>query len=230
MYSYVVFREHACYSSAMMSLKKLLTTIQITVMFLVGFSATQANASVQLKSKNTSQVFSGAGDSVVTVATVGEPVLVSMTHDGSSNFAVTSKTASDGYITLLANTIGNYSGTRLQELSKKEKLSMFDVTADGNWTITVKPLSAATAWTGKSITGSGDVVVKIPKKTTAGNKLGMQHTGTSNFAIISYSSKGKYLTLKANEIGDYSGTKTFGQSAVYLGVESEGSWTLTKSK
>lgn len=214
----------------MSPLKKLLVLLQISFMFFAGFSTTQASATVQLKSKNTSQIFSGTGDSVLTVATVAEPVLVSMTHDGTRNFAVISKTASDGYITLLANTIGAYSGTRLQELSKKEKLSMFDISADGNWTITIKPLSAATIWTGSSITGSGDVVVKIPKKTKAGNKLGMQHTGTSNFAIISYSSKGKYLTLKANEIGDYSGTKTFGKSAVYLGVESEGTWTLTKSK
>lgn len=213
-----------------MPTKKLLAALQVSIMFLVGFSTTQASASVESKSKSTNQVFSGAGDSIVTVATVGEPVLVSMTHDGTSNFAVISKTASDGYITLLANTIGVYSGTRLQELSKKEKLSMFDVSADGNWTITIKPLSSATVWTGNSITGSGDTVVKVPKKTKPGNKLGMQHTGTSNFSIISYSSKGKYLTLKANEIGDYSGTKTFGTSAMYLGVETEGSWTLTKSK
>ena len=214
----------------MMTPKKFIAAFQISVLFLVGVSSTQASASINAKSKNTSQVFSGAGDSVVTVATVGEPVLVSMTHDGTRNFAVISKTASDGYITLLANTIGSYSGTRMQELSKKEKLSMFDITADGNWTITIQPLSAAIAWNGSSITGSGDAVVRVPKKTKPGNKLGMQHTGSSNFAIISYTSKGKYLSLKANEIGDYSGTKTFGKSVTYLGVESEGTWTLTKSK
>jgi hypothetical protein len=49
----------------------LLATLQISVMLLVGVSSTQASASVNAKSKNTSQIFSGAGDSVVTVATVG---------------------------------------------------------------------------------------------------------------------------------------------------------------
>jgi hypothetical protein len=210
--------------------KKFLVLFQVIAFSLVWTVTSPASAGVPTKSKNTSQYFSGVGDSVVSVAQVSEPVLVEMTHDGVSNFAVISKTASDGYITLLANKIGSYSGTRLQELSKKKKLSMFDVSADGNWTITIKPLSSATKWTGKSISGSGDVVVKVPKNTKAGNRLGMQHFGTSNFAIISYSKKGKYLNLKANEIGDYSGKRTFGKGATYLGIESEGDWTLTRSK
>ena len=209
---------------------KVLATCQLFLILLFGFSSTPASALAQAKSKNTSQVFSGTGDSVVTVATVNQPILVSMTHDGTSNFAVISKTATDGYISLLANTVGIYSGTMFQVLSKKKKLSLFEVSADGNWTITIKPLSAATKWNGNSISGSGDTVVKIPAKTKAGNKLGMQFVGTSNFAIISYSKSGKYLSLKANEIGDYSGTKTFGSGATYLGVEAEGTWTLTKSK
>ena len=209
---------------------RLFTLVPLLAFSVIFSSTAPVSAAVLAKTKNTSQTFSGSGDSVVTVAPVSEPVLVAMTHDGVRNFAVISKTADDGYITLLANIIGSYSGTRLQELSKRQKLSMFEVTADGNWTITIKPLSAATAWSGQSISGSGDVVVRVPKKTKPGNKLGMQHIGTSNFAIISYSKKGKYLSLKANEIGDYTGQKTFGKGATYLGVESEGTWTLTRSK
>ena len=181
--------------------------------------------------KNSSQTFSGTGDDIVTVKTVSASVLVTMTHDGVSNFSVTSKTSNDDYIDLLANEIGPYSGTRIQELGTsiftKEKLGLFEVNADGNWTIEIKPLSKAKKWNGKPLSGTGDLVVQVPKKTKPGNKLIMSHVGDSNFAVITYSSKGGYLDLKANEIGDYSGKSTFGKS-YYIAVETQGAWTLKK--
>jgi len=181
--------------------------------------------------KNSSQTFSGSGDDVVSVKIVSESVLVTMTHDGESNFAVTSKTRDDGYIDLLANEIGPYSGTVIQELGTsvftKKKLGLFEVSADGNWTIVIKPLTKAQKWNGKPLSGSGDLVVQVPAKTKPGSKLLMSHVGESNFAVTTYSVKGGYLDLKANEIGDYSGKSTFGK-AYYIAIETQGDWTLKK--
>ena len=181
--------------------------------------------------KNSSQTFTGTGDDVVTVKTVTASVLVTMTHDGVSNFSVTTKTSNDDYISLLANEIGPYSGTVIQELGTsiftKEKLGLFEVSADGNWTIEIKPLSKAKKWNGKPLSGTGDLVIQVPKNTKPGNKLLMSHTGESNFAVTTYSVKGGYLDLKANEIGDYSGKSTFGKS-YFIAVETQGNWTLKK--
>jgi hypothetical protein len=181
--------------------------------------------------KNSSQTFSGTGDDIVLVKTVSATVLVTFTHDGESNFIVTSKTKDDDYIDGLVNAIGPYSGTVIQELGTsiftKEKLGLFEVQADGNWTIEIKPLSKAKNWNGKTLSGTGDLVIKVPKKTKPGNRLILTHAGDSNFIVITYNSKGKYEDLKVNTIGDYSGRVTFGKSA-YIAIETEGDWTIRR--
>lgn len=197
-------------------------------------TSSEAFSSVSSKApKNSSQTFSGSGDDIVIVKSVSVTVLVTMTHDGESNFSVVSKTSNDDYIDLLANEIGPYSGTMIQELGTsswmKKKLGLFEVEADGNWTIEIKPLSKAQKWNGKPLSGSGDLVVQVPKKTKPGNRLIMSHVGDSNFTVITYSSKGKYMDLKANEIGDYSGGVTFGKSA-YISIQTQGDWTITRKK
>ena len=197
-------------------------------------SSALAASSISAKApKNSSQTFSGTGDDIVSVNTVSATVLVTMTHDGESNFSVITKTSNDDYIDLLANEIGPYTGTVIQELGTsswmKKKLGLFEVSADGNWTIEIKPLSKAQKWNGKPLSGTGDLVVQVPKNTKPGNKLIMNHVGDSNFAVITYSSKGKYMDLKANEIGDYSGKSTFGKSG-YISIQTQGDWTITKKK
>jgi hypothetical protein len=195
-------------------------------------SSTTAFSGVTAKApKNSSQTFSGTGDDVVRVKAVSATVLVTFTHDGESNFIVTSKTKNDDYIDGLVNVIGPYSGTVIQELGtsffNKEKLGLFEVQADGDWTIKIKPLSKAKKWNGKTLSGTGDLVVKVPKKTRPGNRFVMKHVGDSNFIVITHNSKGKYLDLKANEIGDYSGRVTFGKST-YIAIQTQGDWTLKR--
>ena len=192
----------------------------------------QSLGEVSLKApKNSSQSFSGSGDDIITVKLVSQSVLVTMTHDGESNFSVTSKTRDDDYIDLLANEIGPYSGTVIQELGtsswNKDKLGLLEVSADGNWKIVIKPLTKAKKWDGKPLSGTGDLVVLVPGKTKPGSKLVMSHKGNSNFAVTTYSAKGGYLDLKANEIGNYSGKSTFGR-AYYIAIETQGKWTIKK--
>ena len=197
-------------------------------------SSALAASSISAKApKNSSQTFSGTGDDIVTAKTVTASVLVTFTHDGESNFIVASKTVDDDRIDGLVNVIGPYSGTVIQELGtsifNKEKLGLFEVQADGNWTITIQPLSKAKNWNGKTLSGTGYLVIKVPKNTKPGNKLILSHVGDSNFIVVTYDSKGKRLGGKVNEIGDYSGRVTFGKST-YIAIETEGDWTITKKK
>lgn len=73
---------------------------------------------------------SGKGDSVVFMDISKGAKTVSFTHDGSSNFAVK---ANDSI--LLANEIGSYTGSKVQKVNDSS-IYYFDITADGNWTMT----------------------------------------------------------------------------------------------
>lgn len=69
-------------------------------------------------------------------------VKVTMTHDGSSNFAVTLYDAKGGYVDLLANEIGSYSGSKSVSvdgslLGTSSGIHYLEVEADGDWTIQI---------------------------------------------------------------------------------------------
>jgi len=227
-------------------------SLKIAVAFLVTFGITGlagvANAGQTASSsaatvsgistkapKNSSQTFTGTGDDVIDVLPISESVIIAITHDGESYFSVKSKTANDEYLDLLVSNIGPYSGTRLQELgssySGKKVLGLLDVSAEGNWTISIMPLSKATSWNGKkAITGTGDAVIKVPAGTKAGNKLVMTHAGENYFSVKTYTSKGKYDSLKVTTAGVYSGKKTFGGKAKFIVVSASDEWSLTRKK
>jgi hypothetical protein len=171
--------------------------------------------------------FSGSGDAIVDTKITSNSVLVNVEHVGNSNFIVWAKNTKADNIDLVANEIGSHSGVHMLQLSKRERLRYFEITADGSWNINIKPLKTAKKWKGSSISGSGNQVIKTPKKIKSNSKLQMHYEGDGNFIIWSFSSNGSRQRLLANEIGSYSGTKFFGRNAVYLEIVSDGNWTLT---
>ncbi|WP_342557791.1 hypothetical protein [Lysinibacillus sp. FSL P4-0201] len=72
----------------------------------------------------------GTGDSVVFMNISKGAKNVAFTHDGSRNFVVK---ANDSV--LLANEIGTYSGSKVQKV-EDTSIYYFDITADGNWSMT----------------------------------------------------------------------------------------------
>lgn len=181
------------------------------------------------------QYLDGFGDEVVESLPIKGPVLVNLEHTGTDNFIVWAYDKFGNKTSLIANSIGNYSGQRLLYASKNARVYGFEVTADGPWSMQFEPLSQAGYWSdnsnGSSFGGSGDQVIRVPSKTKGRNKLSFDFVGEDNFIVWSYSSSGKRLDLKANEIGDYSGTTLFGSGVRYLEIQGEGgSWTLTRTK
>lgn len=74
---------------------------------------------------------SGTGDDVIRITPAGFARPTTFTHDGSSNFAVWSYSASE-LLDLEVNTIGPYSGTVMLEAGAE----FLEIRADGRWTIT----------------------------------------------------------------------------------------------
>lgn len=149
-----------------------------------------------------------------------------MTHNGSSNFAVVIKRANGTYVDLLANTIGPYSGSRAVAI--KDGNHVFEVDADGDWTIQVsKPWRYPRGLTA-SYSGAGDSVPRAFKTGGGLLKIRYSYEGDSNFSIVLYKTNGRYIDLVANEIGSTSGSSgvTVGKGKYALDITAEGSWTV----
>jgi len=128
-----------------------------------------------------------------------EPVTVTLTHHGQSNFAVWTLNKKLKQTDLLVNTIGDYKGTVPVDFEDGSQTPRIQVQADGPWTMTIRPVTSARHFS-RRIKGKGDDVVIY----TGGPKVAnISHTGSSNFAVWFYGEDGRDLLV--NEIGNYKG-------------------------
>lgn len=164
----------------------------------------------------------GPGDNLVTLPTGATAGIVTLTHDGTSNFAVTVLDAANGSTgQLLVNTIGAYSGVTTYGFNSfGEPGVTLQITADGNWTLTMAPISTASALVGS---GVGDGVFLYDGDA---GKLAATHDGSSNFVVMEETDKAFSMGLLVNEIGAYSGTVPLSSGPSVITVGADGSWTL----
>jgi len=170
------------------------------------------------------ETHTGTGDSLITLPAGATAALVSASHDGSRNFVISvldATNASTG--DLLANTIGTYSGTTVYGFNSFGEGRTLQVTADGNWSIVVAPLSAAPIL---APTGSGDAVFLYDGSAAA---LAVSHTGERNFIVSEETGKAYSMGLLVNQIGNYSGTVPLSAGPSIISVNADGGWTLTVS-
>lgn len=171
-------------------------------------------------------IIEGRGDDVVDLAIPSNDVaLLTITHAGSSNFAVLAYDAAGERLELLVNEIGNYRGVRPVNLLVDEIVAFLEISADGDWTVTARHASQAEqTFAGGSASGTGDAVVIDPAPPEAAVRLEVTHNGDSNFAVIAYSAQERDLLV--NEIGVYSGTVLNIAGAILYDVTANGDWTL----
>jgi hypothetical protein len=83
--------------------------------------------------------FTGKGDDVPQFINIKKKGLVrfNMSHDGESNFAIWLMDGNGKYVDLLANEIGSFSGSKALKIRKKG-IYLLDITADGNWSVSIK--------------------------------------------------------------------------------------------
>jgi len=172
--------------------------------------------------------YSGVGSKVLKISKGSDPMAVKITHVGSSNFAVTNLSSDGQEIDLLVNTIGNYSGTRLIDALNEQQTAAFKIEADGNWRVTLEPLSMLPVWHGTGTwTGRGDNIVLIGSGSFAGlDSVKITNSGQGNFVVTAY---GDTVDLLVNEIGNYSGEQLMPDGTVLLEIQSDGTWTLHKA-
>ena len=163
----------------------------------------------------------GQGDNIITLPVGATAGIVTATHDGSSNFALSVLDASNASTgELLVNTIGAYSGATAWGFNALGEGTSIQVSADGNWSITMAPVSAAPALVAS---GAGDGIFLY---SGAAGKLVASHDGSSNFTVTEETSKAFHFGLLINEIGPYSGTVPLSAGPSVIVVGADGNWTL----
>ena len=173
------------------------------------------------------KTYRGEGDEVLRISATTTPGLVLLTHDGESNFIVSTITSKGKMDDLLVNEIGPYQGTVLYNASGGERISALEIKADGAWTAVFKPISKARCWCAATIQGSGDQVLKL-SPTRGLRTVKAANNGDSNFVVWSYDRVGGYGDLLFNEIGRYRGKALLPTGTRLVSVTSNGSWTLVR--
>lgn len=169
-------------------------------------------------------VYSGAGDSILPITLpdgMDSAAVATISHVGSSNFAIWSLDAGMNQDDLMVNTIGNYNGTVLFNNSSGVDISSLEISADGAWTVTVRSLLSLREFDGAAVAGVGDDVVVYRGGAGAAS---ITHDGVSNFAVWTY---GDGSDLVVNEIGAYTGTTRWAGGPSLVVVSADGNWGIT---
>ncbi|GAA1105002.1 hypothetical protein [Nocardiopsis metallicus] len=175
------------------------------------------------------QEFSGSGRTTVDIETSEEPRLLSISNKGAGGISVWSVDSEAETQWEVIRRGGGYEGRLL--LTPPSMIDDYDallVHADGDWEISLQPLSAADRWeaTETEYGGSGDDVVQLLWSPNNFSRLDVTHTGSSNFSLRSYDDTG--TSSLVNEIGDYEGQITLTPRTVLIEVQSQGTWTITR--
>ncbi|ANE23157.1 hypothetical protein AAY81_08600 [Denitrobacterium detoxificans] len=167
------------------------------------------------------QTIEGSGDDVIDVPCAGKPCLMAFSNSGSSNFIVHTLDASGDSVDGLINEIGPYEGT-VTDYERYEKVTQLEIQSSGKWSVTFAPMkNMVRATNGAQF--DGDDVVYIDEGGIT--KLSFTHDGDDNFIVHAIGlKKSDHLV---NEIGSYSGTKSWNESKSFLIVNADGNWTVS---
>ena len=172
-----------------------------------------------------SQTYSGVDDQVVSITPFKDSMIVTAEYQGDTNFIVypVDGTGKRGFSWF--NEIDSWSGQIFQGSSSKPWVA-FQVKTQGDWSITIAPLSSAQVINPKSHSGSGAQVFKFNVIPKGLRKLSITHDGDSNFFVRPISNKGKQGFSMVNEIGAYDGTVLLPSNTAYLSIVGDGNWTI----
>jgi hypothetical protein len=179
-------------------------------------------------------ITSGFGDTLTTSVPLTSGLAVfTLSHDGSSNFAIWFHEESTGErLDLLVNEIGPFNGRIAIEIPV-DSTYLYDVTANGNWAIEViqpTPLNWEVIEAPTELSGSGRDVRLFVLLPDGLRRITMNHDGSSNFAIWVYNSDASGRSLIVNEIGAYSGSTGLdvdGDIYAVFDIEADGNWSIT---
>ena len=112
------------------------------------------------------------------------------------------------------------------QFEEGEAVGILEITATGNWEVTIEPLFTArlVLCSEGSAVGEGDDVVVVSDFIDSGGAATLTHNGDSNFSVWAW---GTTRDLLVNEIGAYDGTVLVESGLFIWDVSADGDWTVT---
>jgi hypothetical protein len=155
--------------------------------------------------------------------------IISLSHNGSGNFAVWLVDAAGNRVDLLVNVIGSFNGSKALGLERAGDYTL-NVQADGGWAIRVRQPDPAPETASTSFSGNGQQATPMFRLATGLKRFTLTHQGTGNFAVWLRNGRGDNVDLLTNVIGPFDGSKgvQIRQAGVYiLTVQANGPWSIT---
>ena len=165
----------------------------------------------------------GKGDATIKLPGGAKAGMVTATHKGSSNFAVSAldeNNESTG--DLLVNAIGAYKGVTAFGLTSVGDAVKLKINADGAWTVKISSLENAPTLD-LPVKQEGDRVYIYGGKAA---DWAIANKGKANFVVIQHTSI--MPNLMVNEIGKYKGTVPASAGPNVVTVQSDGTWSIAK--
>ena len=156
--------------------------------------------------------------------------IFTMTHQGQRNFIVGLIDSSGKDVDpVVANSIGPSEVSKAVNIPKKDD-HLFNVNADGPWTIEVKQPRPSSAPATTSFDGSGDAATSLFELSSGLHTINMGHQGQRNFIVSLLDKNGKAVDpVVANEIGAANPSKAVRvpkEDIYLLNVTADGPWTI----
>ncbi|WP_162940154.1 hypothetical protein [Gryllotalpicola protaetiae] len=176
----------------------------------------------------TTATHSGSGDVVVELPDGADAGILIARHQGDGDFAMTIIDA-DGESSgeQVVNTTGEYHGTTvwgLRTAPEASKTAAIQITADGDWSLIVAPLSAAIPMSA-SVSGDGDAVFLYDGKP---GQLDAEHDGDAAFGVTAFAQNHHADGLEFTQTGPFTGESRFVDNVpAIIAVTATGAWTLT---
>ncbi|MEI6426312.1 MAG: hypothetical protein WCO66_03065 [Candidatus Absconditabacteria bacterium] len=155
-----------------------------------------------------------------------------LSYNGESNFSVTLLDSEGNYIALLANEIGDTSSSIGVKI-EKEGDYLFNVTAEGTWTITTDYSTPRVNVMQSTLNDVGGKIIGPFNLTQGLHKFKLSHNGESNFSVTLLYNNGDYISLLANEIGNANsslGVRIDKSGDYYFNITADGTWTIEEYK
>lgn len=171
-------------------------------------------------------ILTGTGDSIVDVDLAPGFVGIALIsgNTASRHFAVSNYDANNQQIDLLVNTTDVYTGTVPIDFYDGQDTARFQVSATGDWTIELRPLTMARRFSApNTILGSGDDVIYI-----MGNNLDtatiIANAASRHFSLQGIGDNG--VDLLVNTTDAYTGTVILDPTTFILIINAVGDWTI----
>jgi hypothetical protein len=165
----------------------------------------------------------GEGNALIALPEGARAGILTARHTGDGEFTMTMRGAGNqmtGEQPVM--TTGDYQGTTVWGVHNATKATALQITADGEWTVTIAPMTGIRALPATGA-GVGDGVFLYDGQLRA---LTATHDGTGRFGVTAFTEDPLATTHLLTQTGPFQGTAFVPTVPAIIAVQSEGAWSL----